>query len=87
MVDGDGIKLPVEKWRTVHVREHDMDPNGNALVWCRECSVYAWCRVEPKLVNCCKPEQKDTKSALEHVEISPHVRRRRFRTARLERGK
>ena len=29
--------------------------------WCRNCSGYARQRMEPKLTNCCRPEQMDTK--------------------------
>ena len=38
-----------------------VDPDGEALVVCRKCSGYARCRLETKLLNRCRPEQKNTK--------------------------
>ena len=38
-----------------------MDRQGEVLIWCRKCSVYARQRMGPKLKNCCKPEQVGTK--------------------------
>ena len=54
-VDGNGIQLPsLEDWRQAHLGGPDMvrrvDPNGEALVWCRNCSGYA----VPKLLNRCR---------------------------------
>ena len=47
-----------------------VDPDGEALVWCRKCSGYAqWC-VGTKLMNRCIPEKKDTK---EHGKMLKNV--------------
>ena len=35
-----------------------VDPNGETLVWCRKWSGCARCRLEPKLMNRCRPERK-----------------------------
>ena len=40
-----------------------MDRQGEVLIWCRMCSGYARQRMGPKLVNCCRPEQTDTKES------------------------
>ena len=49
------IQLQAEKMRNLQLGGHDMvrrvDPNGEALVWCRKCPEYARCR--------CRPEDKD----------------------------
>ena len=37
-----------------------MDRQEEVLIWCRKCSEYAR-RMEPKLVNCCKPEPMGSK--------------------------
>ena len=53
------------KWRTRHLGGHDlvrrMDRQGEVLIWCIKCSGYARQRMGPKLMNCCRPEQMDTK--------------------------
>ena len=55
----------LKRWSKAHSGGHDMlrrvDPNGEALVWCRKCSGYARCRLEQKLMNRCWQECKDTK--------------------------
>ena len=38
-----------------------MDTQGEVLTWCRKCSGYARQRMGPKLMNCCRLEQMDTK--------------------------
>ena len=38
-----------------------MDRKGEVLIWCRKCSGYARQRIGPKRMNCCRPEQMDTK--------------------------
>ena len=39
----------LKRWREAHLGEHDtvrrVDPNGEALVWCRKCSGCARCRL------------------------------------------
>ena len=49
-------------WRKTLTKEHDMvrrvDPYGEALVWCKECSGFARWRLEPKLMNCRMPGQE-----------------------------
>ena len=62
-VDGNGIYLPsLEDWRQVHLGGSDMvrrvDPNGEALVWCRNCSSYARRRLGPKLLNRCRHKKR-----------------------------
>ena len=49
-------KTPTKKLKRLgkaHLGGHDMvrrvDPNGEALLWCRKCSGYAKCRLGPKL--------------------------------------
>ena len=34
-----------------------MDKQGEVLIWCRKCSGYAWARMGPKLMNCCRPDK------------------------------
>ena len=54
-----------EKWRSFHLGCHNlvrrMDRQGEVLIWCRKCSECARQRMGPKLMNCCRPEQMDTK--------------------------
>ena len=38
-----------------------VDPNGEAQVWCRKCSGYGRCRLEPTLMIRCRPAKIDTK--------------------------
>ena len=38
-----------------------VDRQGEVLIWCRKCSGYARHRMEPKLMNCCKPDNTGTK--------------------------
>ena len=38
-----------------------VDSKGEVLIWCRKCSGYARHRMEPKLMNCCKPDNTGTK--------------------------
>ena len=58
-----GVHSKLKIWEKAHMRGHDMvrgvDPNGEALVWCLNCSEYAWCRLGSKLMNRCRPEVKD----------------------------
>ena len=53
------------KWRRRHLGGHHlvrrMDRLGEVLIWCRKCSGYARQRMGPQLMNCCRPEQMDTK--------------------------
>ena len=53
------------KWRSRHLGGHDlvrrMDRQGVVFIWRRKCSGYARQRMGSKLMNCCGPEQKDTK--------------------------
>ena len=48
------------KWRSCHVGGHDlvrrMDGQGEVLIWFRKCSGYARQSMEPKLMNCCRPD-------------------------------
>ena len=54
-----------EKWGSLHLGCHDlvrkMDRQGEVLIRCRKCSGYAMQRMGPKLMNCCRLEQMDTK--------------------------
>ena len=61
-------KIPAKslgKWRRRHFGGHDlvrrMDRQGEVLIWCSKCSGYARQRMGPKLMNCCGPEEMDTK--------------------------
>ena len=38
-----------------------IDRQGEVLIWCRKSSDYARQRMGPKVMNCCRPEQMDTK--------------------------
>ena len=52
------------KRRERHLGGHDLvrrvDRQGEVLIWCRNCSVYARQRMRPKLINCCRSEQVGT---------------------------
>ena len=60
-------------WGQEHLEEHAMvgrtDPHGEALAWCRKCSGFARCRLGPKLMNRCKPEEKGTKEHRKMLKI------------------
>ena len=62
-----GTKILVEKILKTsrNLGGHDlvrrMDRQGDVLIWCRRCSGYARQRMRPKLMNCCRLEQMDTK--------------------------
>ena len=53
-----------------------MDRQGEVLIWRRKCSGYARQRMEPKIVNCCRPEQVDTKEFGKTGEKNPNSRGR-----------
>ena len=55
----------------------EMDWQGEVLIWCRRCSGYARQRMGPKLLNCCRPEQMDTKEFWQHDEKNPNCRGRK----------
>ena len=59
------------KWRVSFGKTHYGKKNGQeeVLIWCRKCSGRARQRMGPKLMNCCKPEQVDTK---EHGKMLKH---------------
>ena len=67
--DWEGLHK-LQRWSKVHLGGHDMmrraDPNGEVQVWCRKCSGYAWCRLEPTVINRCSVEKIDTK---EHMKM------------------
>ena len=46
-----------------------VDPNGEALVWCRRCSGYARRRLGLELMNRCRPEKKDTQEYVNMLKI------------------
>ena len=53
------------KWWGKYLERHDLvrrvDRQGEVLIWRRKCSSYGRQRMGPNLLNCCKPEQVDTK--------------------------
>ena len=61
---GENAKHKLGRWGTSHLGGHDMvrrvDRNGEALLWCSKCSVYARQRLGRKWMNRCKPENMDT---------------------------
>ena len=60
-----------------------VDPNGEALVWCRECSGLPCCRLGPKLMNRCRPEKKDTWNSRKQ---SSNSKKERYQTRTLKDG-
>ena len=46
------------------------------LVWCRKCSDHAKCRLGPKLMNRCRPEEKDAIES-ENMKIISELEERR----------
>ena len=62
---GKDFKRKLRRWSKTHSGEHDVvrrvDPNGEALVWCRKCLGCVRCRVGPKLMNQWRPGNKDTR--------------------------
>ena len=78
---GEGLQSRFENMaKRVFLGEFDMvrrvDPNGEALVWCRNCLCYARCRLGPKLMNRCRPEKKHGR-ARENVEKNPQSTKKR----------
>ena len=61
------LSKSLENGRRRHLGGHDlvrrMDRQGEVLIWCRKCSEHARQRVEPKLMDCCRPEQVGTKES------------------------
>ena len=53
------------KWGRRQLGGHDlvrrMDRQGEVLIWRRRCSGHARQRMEPKLMQCCRPEQVENK--------------------------
>ena len=39
---------------------HDLDRQGEVLIWRRKCPGYERRRMGPKLMNCCRPEPMGT---------------------------
>ena len=81
-------KHKMKRWGKVQLGVRDLvrsvDPNCEALVWCRKCSGYARCRLGPGLMNRCRPEKIDTKqygNMLKRILI-PEERRVSDRNAR-----
>ena len=48
-----------------------MDRQEEVLIWCRKCSGYAVQGMGPKLMNCCRLEQMDTKKDWQDGENNP----------------
>ena len=72
-MDGEGLSPLTTTWAKTHSGEHNqvrrVDPNAEALVWCRRCSVPSG----GQLVNRCSPTKKYGKDA----ETNPQTGRRR----------
>ena len=56
------------------MEEHDtvrkVDPNGEALVWCRTCSGCARCLLGPKMMDRCTAEKREHEQAWKDVKTS-----------------
>ena len=79
----------LKRWGKVHLGGHDVvrrvDPDGEALVWCRKRTCHARCRLGPKLMGRCRPEKKDTKEDWDNVEKNLQTWRRRCAGQKRER--
>ena len=64
-----------------------MDPNGEALVWCRKCSGYARCRLLPEADEPLWARIERHQRAWTDVENFSSLKQERFRTGMLKDGK
>ena len=52
-----------------------VDRQGEVLIWCRKRFGYARQRMGPKLMDCCKPKKRGTKSNGKTLKTNPDPRR------------